>query len=385
MTSIVRSTLIRSHQWYIAATNCFPGNKLRMNFNISSISAATTHPQYLSGHSAWVEHIPFAFFAVATLAPRRFVELGTHYGDSYCAFCQAAVVLGAEAPFSAIDTWEGDEHAGLYDSAVLAQLRTVHDARYGEFSSLVQSRFDDAAKNFEPASIDLLHIDGLHTYEAVKADFEAWLPLMSERGVILFHDTDVRRDDFGVWKLWEELVARYPSFTFHHGHGLGVLGVGSEIPNSFGQLLECSDTEAEAVRQLFANLGRAVSRAVDLSREQAAHRETAEKLLRAEALTRQHGDTIQAVTPQQEAIEALTAQHQDAVEALTSQHQQNIAVLTRQTEDKIAALQANAQAQAEDAERKIIHLSSQLRSAHGHLRLMENSRSWRWTRPLRRS
>jgi|GEM_PF-5459631 len=49
--------------------------------------------------------------------------------------------------------------------------------------------------------------------EAVKHDFENWIKKMSNRGVILLHDTQVRRDEFGVWKLWEELSKKYPSLV----------------------------------------------------------------------------------------------------------------------------------------------------------------------------
>jgi len=37
-------------------------------------------PSYIA-QSAWLEHIPFAFWVVDTLRPRKIVELGTHYGN----------------------------------------------------------------------------------------------------------------------------------------------------------------------------------------------------------------------------------------------------------------------------------------------------------------
>src|SRR5438874_73447 len=52
-------------------------------------------PDRVSGISSWHEHIPFAFFALDAVAPRVLVELGTHAGDSYLAFCQGVRASGA--------------------------------------------------------------------------------------------------------------------------------------------------------------------------------------------------------------------------------------------------------------------------------------------------
>ena len=211
-------------------------------------------PERLVNPGSWVEHIPFAMFLVESLQPKLFVELGTHTGNSYCAFCQAVKQLGVDTHCFAVDTWEGDKHAGFYGPEVLVDLRKYHDPLYSEFSRLLQSTFDDAIKYFSDGSIDLLHIDGLHTYEAVKHDFETWLPKLSDQGVVLFHDTNVRERDFGIWKMWDELKLKYPSFEFTHGHGLGVLAVGSKYPPSLNALLKSSD-QAPSIRELFFQLG----------------------------------------------------------------------------------------------------------------------------------
>jgi hypothetical protein len=69
----------------------------------------------------------------------------------------------------------------------------------------------------------LLHIDGIHTYEAVRHDFECWLPKVRPGGIILLHDTSVVADNFGVWRVWEELEKIFPAFAFQHSSGLGVI------------------------------------------------------------------------------------------------------------------------------------------------------------------
>ena len=85
-------------------------------------------------------------------------------------------------------------------------------------SKLLRMPFDQAAGVV--GEISLLHIDGLHTYEAVKHDFETWEPKVTD--VILLHDICVTENpDFGVWKLWEE-IKNDMCFEFHHCHGLAV-------------------------------------------------------------------------------------------------------------------------------------------------------------------
>lgn len=215
-------------------------------------------PEWLSGQSAWIEHIPFAFAIVHILRPRTLVELGTHAGDSYLAFCQAARELDFPTSCFAIDTWRGDFHAGFYAEEVFDRLREYHDPRYGRFSRLLRMSFDEALPRFENGSIDLLHIDGFHTYEAVRHDFFSWLPKLGTRGVVLFHDTAERKEGFGVWRLWEELRSEYPHFEFRHGHGLGVLGTGTELPEPFRRLVGLQDPQAERLRTCFSRLGKRV-------------------------------------------------------------------------------------------------------------------------------
>ncbi|WP_276200187.1 class I SAM-dependent methyltransferase [Chelatococcus sp. XZ-Ab1] len=214
-------------------------------------------PAYLA-KSAWLEHLPFAFWLTEAHRPRVFVELGTHYGASYFAFCQAVERLALDTRCYAIDTWKGDEHAGFYGEEVHAAVRTHNDAHYSGFSRLVRSTFDEALDHFADGSIDLLHIDGLHTFEAVSHDFESWRGKLADDAVVIFHDTNVRERGFGVARLFEDLKAQYPTFEFVHGHGLGVVGLGKTQKAPLRRLFEADGHAAsrQAIREVFARLGR---------------------------------------------------------------------------------------------------------------------------------
>jgi GT2 family glycosyltransferase/glycosyltransferase involved in cell wall biosynthesis len=216
-------------------------------------------PAYTSDVVSWQPHIPFAFALMKLHRPSSLVELGTHKGDSYLAFCEAARRYSTGTVCRAIDTWRGDPQARHYGDEVLNELRARHDLDFGDFSTLTQSTFDDALLLVPDGSVDLLHIDGLHTYEAVRHDFESWLPKLSPRGIVLFHDTEVRRDDFGVHRLWAELSERFGGFSFLHGFGLGVLPVGPEAAVSLPDLFQAGEKTRDEIRALYRSLGYSIA------------------------------------------------------------------------------------------------------------------------------
>jgi hypothetical protein len=171
----------------------------------------------------WNGHRLFAYDLIAFLAPKFFVELGTYWGTSLFAFSQAVKDLQLPTRCVAIDTWEGDDHTGKYENNVYETVQEIASTVFGGIDiHLIKGFFINAVEDFADNSIELLHIDGLHTYEAVKEDFTTWLPKLAENGVILFHDI-ADSCDYGSVRYWHELLADYPGFSFQHSWGLGVL------------------------------------------------------------------------------------------------------------------------------------------------------------------
>ena len=210
--------------------------------------------------SAWLQHLPFAFWLTGQHRPRTIVELGTHRGASYFGFCQAVAHLGLPTRCYAVDTWKGDDHSGHYGTDIYRSVEAHNSALYSGFSTLMRMRFAEALEYFSDGDVDLLHIDGFHTYEAAREDFDTWLPKLSDRGIVLLHDTNVRRSQFGVFQLIDELRSNYPVFEFFHGHGLGVVATGRDSTAALGALFSADateDGEKPAIREIFARLGKA--------------------------------------------------------------------------------------------------------------------------------
>ncbi|MGC4035407.1 MAG: class I SAM-dependent methyltransferase [Chitinophagaceae bacterium] len=211
-------------------------------------------PDYLD-ISAWIEHVPFAFFLVDVLRPKTIVELGVHNGTSFFAFCQAVNTLNIDCTCYGIDAWKGDEHAGFYDDAVYQKVIKYNAEHYTRFSSLLRSTFDEALQYFVDDSVELLHIDGLHTYEAVKYDFETWRPKLKKDAFVIFHDINVRERQFGVFRLWEELKSQYEHLQFDFGYGLGVICLDNIKNETLASLFADNNTHHVFLRNLFSDRG----------------------------------------------------------------------------------------------------------------------------------
>jgi hypothetical protein len=208
---------------------------------------------HIYGVGAWTDNLHFAYDVVGSLQPRLLVELGTDRGESYFAFCQSIVENHTGTRCFAVDTWRGDQQAGGYDETTFHEVSTHHARHYSGFSTLLRCTFDEALERFAPESIDLLHLDGLHTEEAVRHDVESWLPKIRPGGILLMHDISVRAREFGVWKVWEELQRRGASFAFTDGPGLGVWQKppATRLPEPLRTLLGESSDSAATVAQYY--------------------------------------------------------------------------------------------------------------------------------------
>lgn len=104
------------------------------------------------------------------------------------------------------------------------------------FSIHSNSRFPEVIyiikKLLKGRSIDFLFIDGDHSYEGVKADFEIYSPLVKEGGLIAFHDiVPDKKANGSLWagevhRFWQEIKDNYDYKEFVEDHEQSGFGIG---------------------------------------------------------------------------------------------------------------------------------------------------------------
>jgi predicted O-methyltransferase YrrM len=186
------------------------------------------HTPFLSGlgHSAWL-----LYGICRSLKPQVAVEIGSARGKSAC-YVGTALKQNGFGHLYAVDphtttNWNDADSVNTLD------IMRANLAAFGLNETVtILRQFSDAAIETIPKPIDMIFIDGDHTYEGVKADWDLYTPHMSQFGCVVFHDTlwDIKpdprwqRDDMGVPRFVEELrKSGYPVLTIDKDFGVSVV------------------------------------------------------------------------------------------------------------------------------------------------------------------
>lgn len=317
-------------------------------------------------NSAWLGHIPFAFWLARVMQPRVVVELGTHHGASFCAFCQQVAKNETPGLCYAIDTWQGDDQAGFYDETVYENLAGFVAGKYPAHAHLVRSTFDDAQPLFDDASIDILHIDGYHTRDVMLHDFETWLPKVSTQGVVIMHDINARIPGYSGFEAWSELKHQYPHFSFEHSYGLGIIMPGKKTPPRLAELALLGEEAVRLVRSHFAKAGESVRnlRLTGVTHEKYMQ----EKDAWISELENDRSDKAARIDELSAQIDELSGKNAE----LAGENSR----LSHRIDELQKAIEISYQAQ----QKKLEEISSLHRLIQGY----EESNSWRVTAPLRK-
>jgi cephalosporin hydroxylase len=145
---------------------------------------------------------------VYELQPKIVVEIGTKYGGTFKIWNE--ITQGKKISIDLVEGIHGGVSREEYDSRNQS-FKSIYgdDCIFLEGNSHEQSTYDKLVDALNGNLIDFLFIDGDHTYEGVKQDYEMYSRLVSEGGWIAFHDINDterhRQRDVYVGRLWDEL------------------------------------------------------------------------------------------------------------------------------------------------------------------------------------
>ena len=185
------------------------------NYSDDKINAIIKYSE-MKIRSAWRGHHFFVLWLVKELQPLTIMDLGVDRGFS--TFILAAQKIGK---VYGIDWFSGEKYA---DYIPVMRSKTKMKKKFGINNvTIIKGKFSEVAKKWEK-NIDILHIDGAHTYKDVKEDYQTWRKFLNENSVILFHDTNIYE---GVIRFFGELDL--PKYNFTHSFGLGVVSKNKEL------------------------------------------------------------------------------------------------------------------------------------------------------------
>lgn len=164
---------------------------------------------------------------VRKLNPQAVLEIGTHRGGTLYLWTRlaqpGAILVSIDLP--------GGKFGGGYSPFRIPIYRRF--ARDGQKLHLLRadshasSTLTDTKQLLAGHPIDLLFIDGDHTYEGVKKDWEMYSPLVRLGGLIVFHDVAGNYAETHVKAFWDTIKVSYPhkEYIAHPGgqFGIGVL------------------------------------------------------------------------------------------------------------------------------------------------------------------
>jgi predicted O-methyltransferase YrrM len=162
--------------------------------------------------------------------PKYILEIGTANGGSLFCFCKLA---REDATIISIDL-PGGKFGGGYPEwkipiykAFAKKNQKLYLLRNDSHS---QETLEEVKKILNGNQLDFLFIDGDHSYEGVKKDFEMYSPLVKKGGIIAFHDIvpGPQKNAGGVPKFWEEIKRNFQIQEIvknwnQNGYGLGVI------------------------------------------------------------------------------------------------------------------------------------------------------------------
>lgn len=196
-------------------------------------------------------HVPFLFWLLESVRPRRYLEVGVGEGVAYMAVCQALHRMRAHSQCYAVGTWEQSNEG----DGVPERLAARNADLYEDFSQILSDGPEKAAEAIEDESIDLMLIDLGEAPEAASTLRERWLPKLSKSGILLLNGID--RGDSATTVLVGSLSEQSPTVRMPGGDGLLVVLPSRDPDEDAANIAALSpdDPAHKLIIQMFTRLG----------------------------------------------------------------------------------------------------------------------------------
>ncbi|MGI0134786.1 MAG: class I SAM-dependent methyltransferase [Candidatus Micrarchaeaceae archaeon] len=174
------------------------------------------------------EEIESLLIEVERLEPLNILEIGTAGGGTLFLLSRAAtrdsVLISVDLPKGA---WGGG-YSWWRGSIYKQLLRPGQRCRLIRGDSHSASSLDGVKAALGGRSLDVLFIDGDHSYAGVRQDFNMYAPLVRRDGLIAFHDIVVHPPSTKteVSQFWNELKGSYEHKEFIKDPAQGWAGIG---------------------------------------------------------------------------------------------------------------------------------------------------------------
>jgi len=183
------------------------------------------------------------------LKPKRVLEIGTFVGGTLFCFTKLAqddaIIISIDLPFgkvfnASINQNIGNTKIDIYITKVFEHFIFGNQRLYLlRQSSNDENTVQKLKRVLGNNKLDFIFIDGDHSYDAVKKDFELYYQFIDEGGVIAFHDiseymqkTVGDLSKLGVHKFWNELKSSKEKYNFkeyqeilasNYSFGIGII------------------------------------------------------------------------------------------------------------------------------------------------------------------
>ncbi|MBV7265559.1 hypothetical protein [Erythrobacter ani] len=228
-------------------------------------------PRYLVD-SPSVAHVPFLFWACATLRLRNVAVVGAGDGVLHFALCQTLEQMSDTGICVGHGFWEDAENEER-PSGVPPELARHEDMLYEDISRLAPGAdLDKLVDSMPESSLDLIILDLAAAPEGLAQRLEVLASRLSKSGILFVHGENTVQENGADAAALERFMKAHRSVHFSSEQGFRMFILTGDKPHHLGALFEASESghTTFAVEKVFRRVGQGLLGVVRAAKEKSA-------------------------------------------------------------------------------------------------------------------